>query len=201
MLLQILEDGYLTDAKGRRVDFRNTIILMTSNIGADLLKRDTSLGFSVKADEARTAEREYDKMKDKVLKELKNAFRPEFLNRLDGTVVFRSLTKEELRQIVDLLLKPVKKSLDAKGLNLDVSDEAKDLLCEKGYDSQYGARPLRRVIQNLIEDPLSERILDSSLNVGDILRIDRAGDDLEISVVPGVDDEPNEPSEPELATV
>jgi len=187
MLLQILEDGQLTDAKGRRVDFRNTIIVMTSNVGADLLKRDTTLGFAVKTDEAKTAEQQYQKMKDKVLGELKNTFRPEFLNRIDGIVVFHSLQKSQIRQIVDLMLSRVQKALDEHAITLEVTDEAKDLLCEKGYDQTFGARPLRRVIQNMIEDELSEAILRGEVHDGDTVRIDRNGDQLSINATKPVE--------------
>jgi len=166
MLLQIMEDGHLTDAKGRRVDFRNTIIIMTSNVGAELLKRETSLGFSVKQDEVKSAEAAYQKMKDKVLSEMKNTFRPEFLNRIDATVVFRALTVSEIREIVDLMLKRVRAQLAEQRLQLELTDEAKDLLVDKGYDQKFGARPLRRVIQNLIEDPLAEAILEGRFQPG-----------------------------------
>ena len=178
MLLQILDDGHLTDAKGRRVDFRNTIIVMTSNVGAELIRRDTSLGFSVKADGVKGAKQSYDKMKDKVLAELKKTFRPEFLNRIDGVVVFHSLSREHIREIVDLMLVQVQKELDAHQIKLEVSEEAKDLLCEKGYDEVFGARPLRRVIQNFVEDKLSEGLLESRLQMGDTVRIEREGDEI-----------------------
>ncbi|MDO8688668.1 MAG: ATP-dependent Clp protease ATP-binding subunit [Dehalococcoidia bacterium] len=178
MLLQILDDGHLTDAKGRRVDFRNTIIVMTSNVGAELIRRDTSLGFSVKVDGAKGAKQSYEKMKDKVLAELKKTFRPEFLNRIDGVVVFHALSREHIREIVDLMLVQVQKELDAHEIKLEVSDEAKDLLCEKGYDEVFGARPLRRAIQNFVEDKLSEGLLESRFQMGDTVRIEREGDDI-----------------------
>ncbi len=178
MLLQILDDGHLTDAKGRRVDFRNTIIVMTSNVGAELIRRDTTLGFSVKLDEIKSQEQAYDRMKEKVLSELKRTFRPEFLNRIDGVVVFHALSRPHIRQIVDLMLVQVQKELDAHEVKLEVSEEAKDLLCEKGYDETFGARPLRRVIQNLVEDRLSEGLLESRFQPGDTVRLDREGDDL-----------------------
>ncbi|MBI2849250.1 MAG: ATP-dependent Clp protease ATP-binding subunit [Chloroflexi bacterium] len=178
MLLQILDDGYLTDAKGRRVDFRNTIIVMTSNIGAELIKRDTSLGFAVRGDEVKSAQQAYEKMKEKVLHELKNTFRPEFLNRIDGVVVFHALNRDHIRQIVDLMLAQVQNELDSHGIKMDVTDVAKDLLCEKGYDQTYGARPLRRVIQNLVEDKLSEGLLAGQFHEGDTVLIDRADGEL-----------------------
>uniref|UniRef100_UPI002ADD4E07 ATP-dependent Clp protease ATP-binding subunit n=1 Tax=Tepidiforma sp. TaxID=2682230 RepID=UPI002ADD4E07 len=159
LLLQIFDEGRLTDAKGRKVDFRNTIIIMTSNVGSDLIKKDSSLGFATTTDEIKTHEERYQRMKDKVLTELKNVFKPEFLNRIDSTVVFRSLTKEDIRRIVDNELKKVEKTLNQKGVRLEVTDAGKDWLGEKGYDPVFGARPLRRVIQDNIEDRLSEMLL------------------------------------------
>jgi ATP-dependent Clp protease ATP-binding subunit ClpC len=177
ILLQILEDGHLTDAKGRRVDFRNTVIVMTSNVGAQLLQRDTSIGFRQGgATEALQAAQDYDRMKEKVLTELKNVFRPEFLNRIDATVVFRQLTREEIREIVDLLLGRVKAQLAGQQMELVVTDAAKDAIITKGYDQAYGARPLRREIQNQIEDPLAERMLMATFEAGDTIVIDDSGD-------------------------
>jgi ATP-dependent Clp protease ATP-binding subunit ClpC len=177
ILLQILEDGHLTDAKGRRVDFRTTVIIMTSNVGAQQLQRDTSIGFRAGGSEAAQANAEYDRMKDKVLSELKNTFRPEFLNRIDATVVFRSLTREEIREIVDLLLARVKAQLAGQEMELVVTDAAKDAIIVKGYDQAYGARPLRREIQNQIEDPLAERMLQASFSPGDTIVVDVGPDD------------------------
>ena len=149
ILLQILEDGHLTDAKGRRVDFRNTVIIMTSNVGAKSLLKDTSLGFRpVSTSEQQLQEQQYDRMKEKVLDQLKTQFRPEFLNRVDSVVVFRSLTVEEIREIVDLLLDRVRDQLRAQQIELEITQEAKDHIIKLGYDVDYGARPLRRVIQN-----------------------------------------------------
>ncbi len=159
LLLQIFDDGHLTDAKGRRVDFRNSIIIMTSNIGAELIRKGTVLGFTSRADETKSREKSYEKMKENLLNELKKAFRPEFLNRVDSVVVFHSLTKEQIRQIVDLMLATVSKQLYEKSIKLEVTDAAKDFLGEKGYDEVFGARPLRRVIQTMLEDKLSEDIL------------------------------------------
>jgi len=156
---------------------------MTSNIGAELIKRDMTLGFAVRDDEAKTAERDYDKMKDKVLGELKKAFRPEFLNRIDNTVVFHALTKEHLRQIVDLELMTIRDQLAEKGVSLEVTEAAKDLLCEKGYDPTFGARPLRRVIQDMVEDPLSEWVLEGRFQEGDTAVIDRDEDQIVVKPV------------------
>jgi ATP-dependent Clp protease ATP-binding subunit ClpC len=166
ILLQIMEDGRLTDAKGRKVDFRNTILIMTSNVGAEMLKRDTSLGFNIHVDEKKSAESSYDAMKDKVLSELKKQFRPEFLNRIDGVMVFHQLSKVEIRQIVDLELKRIHAQLREQELKLEMDDEVKDFLADKGWDQQYGARPLRRAITNLVEDPLAEALLESRFQPG-----------------------------------
>ncbi|MSQ61923.1 MAG: ATP-dependent Clp protease ATP-binding subunit, partial [Dehalococcoidia bacterium] len=174
LLLQIFDDGHLTDAKGRKVDFRNTMIIMTSNVGAELIRRDTSLGFPVKRDEAKTAEDLYKKMRDKVMAEMKTTFRPEFLNRIDNTVVFHALQKEHIRQIVDLMLNEMNKQVLHKGLTLEVTEPAKDWLGEKGYDPMFGARPLRRVIQNEVEDRLSEALLEGRFVSGDTIILDIA---------------------------
>ncbi|MBI2934091.1 MAG: ATP-dependent Clp protease ATP-binding subunit [Chloroflexi bacterium] len=183
ILLQIFDDGHLTDAKGRKVDFRNSIIVMTSNIGAELIKKDSFLGFTTRIDEEKTQKDSYDRMKEKVLGELKKTFRPEFLNRIDGVVVFHSLNKDHIRQIVDLMLSHVVKHLGEKGIKLEVTEAAKDYLGEKGYDQQFGARPLRRVIQNKIEDYLSDGLLRGDFRPGDTVQIDRKDDDVVINTV------------------
>lgn len=172
MLLQIMEDGQLTDAKGRRVDFRNTIIIMTSNVGAELIKRDHSMGFAVDQDSDKARKSSYEKMKDKVLSELKNTFRPEFLNRIDGVIVFHALSQEQIRQIVDLMLKRVRQMLTEQRIKLEVTDAAKDYLVSKGYDPTFGARPLRRVIQNLVEDELADGLLQGRYKAGDTVIVD-----------------------------
>ena len=175
ILLQILEDGQLTDAKGRRVDFRNTIIIMTSNLGARQLQVSSTLGFRAMGDtEAARAESTYEIMKEKVQAELKTTFRPEFLNRIDATVVFRTLSVDEIRQIVDLMLQRVRDQLKAQGMSLEVTQEAKDHLIKLGYDPSYGARPLRRVIQNLIEDVLAEHLLLGRYETGTTIVVDRS---------------------------
>ncbi len=178
MLLQIMEDGHLSDAKGRKVDFRNTVIIMTSNVGAELLARETSLGFQVPRDEGKTEEDAYQRMREKVLDQLKRTFRPEFLNRVDAVVVFRSLNKAEIRQIVDLELNKVRHRLADHRLALEVTDEAKAFLAEKGYEPQFGARPLRRVIQQMVEDPLSEGLLSGKFQEGDTILVDAADDQI-----------------------
>ncbi|MGH2407700.1 MAG: ATP-dependent Clp protease ATP-binding subunit [Candidatus Limnocylindrales bacterium] len=175
ILLQILEDGHLSDAKGRRVDFRNTVIIMTSNVGAKSLLKDTSLGFKpISETSEQRADQAYDRMRDKVLDQLKSLFRPEFLNRVDSLVVFRSLTVDEIRQIVDLMLTRVRDQLLAQGMTLDVTQAAKDHVIKTGYDPDYGARPLRRVIQNMIEDPLAEALLVGRFTLGATIIVDHS---------------------------
>ena len=178
ILLQIFDDGHLTDAKGRRVDFRNTVVIMTSNIGAETIKKESAIGFVSRTDEAKVQKLSYEKMRDKLLEEMKKSFRPEFINRLDGTVVFHSLTKEHIIQIVDLMLSQVGIQLKEQGIGLEVTTEAKELLAEKGFDPTFGARPLRRTIQNMIEDPLSEKILQGEYHDGDTVNLDREGEEL-----------------------
>ncbi len=174
LLLQIFDEGRLADAKGRKVDFRNTLIIMSGNIGSDLIKRDSRLGFGKNSgDDLAGDEERYGRMRDKVLAEVKNVFKPEFLNRIDSTVVFRALTKEDVRKIVDLELKGVEKQLAMKGITLEVTFEAKDWMGEKGYDPVFGARPLRRDIQDKVEDRLSEMLLSGDFGAGDTVRIDR----------------------------
>jgi len=185
ILLQIMDDGRLTDAKGRKVDFRNTILIMTSNAGAELIRRETGLGFH-KAESQQSSQEQYDKMKDKVLQEMKKLFRPEFLNRIDASVVFRALGREQIREIIDLQLSRTQKQLTEQRLTMEVTDGAKDLLMDKGFDPLFGARPMRRAIQNLIEDPLAEGLLHSRFIPGDVVLIDRAGDDLTLETKPGV---------------
>ncbi len=172
MLLQILEDGHLADAKGRKVDFRNTIIIMTSNIGAELIQRDSVLGFTGKRSEAKTQEEAYKNMRDKLMNELKRLFRPEFLNRLDNIVVFRALSKEDIKQIVDIQIGYLKPRLEEHRLKLEVTAAAKTKLAEEGYDQMLGARPLKRVIQRTIEDPLSEGVLSGEFKPGSTLVAD-----------------------------
>jgi ATP-dependent Clp protease ATP-binding subunit ClpC len=175
ILLQILEDGRLTDAQGRTVDFRHAIVIMTSNIGASEIARNTPLGFSVSDDETGIT---YEDMKNRITGELKKVFRPEFLNRIDEVIVFHKLTKEEVREIVDLLLRRIRESMAERELSLNLSDDAKDLLVEKGWDPAMGARPLRRAIQRFVEDPLADEVLKAAdMKPGATVDIDRrAGD-------------------------
>ena len=172
MLLQVFDDGHLTDAKGRRVDFRNTIIIMTSNVGSDLIRRENSLGFAAHLNEEQDDRQRYERMKDKVLTEMRRVFRPEFLNRVDTTLVFHPLSKAHIRLIVDMMLAEVDSRIREKHVELDVTEPARDWLGEKGYDPIFGARPLRRVIQERLEDSLSEALLRGDFQAGDTIRVD-----------------------------
>ena len=194
ILLQILEDGHLTDAKGRRVDFRNTVIIMTSNVGAKSLLKDTSLGFRPAGEgEAQRGQAQYDRMKEKVLDQLKQTFRPEFLNRVDSVVVFRSLSVEEIGRIVDLLLARVRDQLRTQEIALEVTEAAKDHIIRLGYDADYGARPLRRVLQNMVEDPLAEALLLGRFKAGHTIVIDRSEED-GLTIEPQIEKTPVEVS-------
>jgi ATP-dependent Clp protease ATP-binding subunit ClpC len=178
ILLQIMDDGRLTDAKGRKVDFRNTIIIMTSNVGAELIRRESVLGFDIPRNQVKQESDQYDRMKDKVLSEMKKLFRPEFLNRIDATVVFRALGVQQIRSIVDLLLVRVQNQLTEQQMTLEVTDAAKDYLVEVGFDQVYGARPMRRAIQNHIEDPLSEGLLHGQYKPGQTIVVEKGEDGL-----------------------
>ena len=186
ILLQIFDDGHLTDAKGRKVDFRNTIIVMTSNIGSDLIRQERFMGFNLKSEEGNTVDQKYSRMKDKVLDEVKNFFRPEFLNRLDGTVVFHPLSKDHIINIVELMLAEVSQQLLNKGISIEFSSSAKELLADKGFDPIFGARPLRREIQDRIEDKLSEDFLSGKFGPGDTIKADVEDDDIVLTVVSSV---------------
>ena len=172
ILLQIFDDGHLTDAKGRRVDFRNSIIVMTSNIGAEDIRKGGAIGFMSRSDENKARQESYEKMKEKLLGEVKKTFRPEFLNRIDGMVVFHALNKEHIRKIVDLMLVTIVEQLAEKEIKLEVTEAAKDFIGEKGYDEVFGARPLRRTIQDLVSDKLSEDLLRSKFSAGDTVVVD-----------------------------
>src|SRR4051812_9654153 len=181
ILLQILEDGRLTDSQGRTVDFRHAIVIMTSNIGAGEIARNTPLGFAVSDDETGIS---YDDMKGRIMGELKKVFRPEFLNRIDDVIVFHKLTKDEIKTIVELLLRRIRTSLAERELQLELSEAAEDFLVEKGWDPSMGARPLRRAIQRYIEDPLADFVLRSELVPGATVMVEPApeGSDEEISL-------------------
>jgi len=172
MLLQIMEEGHLSDAKGRKVDFRNAIIVMTSNIGADLIKKQTGLGFQLKHDEETEERLSFEDMRRKLQDSLKKAFRPEFINRLDAVVIFRSLNRDDIKQIVALELHKVSERLTEHSLTLTATPEALAALAEQGYDPEFGARPLRRVIQQRVEDPLSDRLLAGEFGNGDHVIVD-----------------------------
>jgi ATP-dependent Clp protease ATP-binding subunit ClpC len=200
MLLQIMEDGQLSDAKGRKVDFRNTIILMTSNVGADVIGRSTTLGFARQKEGAQNEQEAYDDMRDKVLGELKRIFRPEFMNRIDGVIVFHALSRDEIKEIVDLEVEKVCLRLVDHGLSLSLSDAARDHLAERGYDPNLGARPLRRVIQTEVEDALSEGVLAERFGDGDSVFVDVGDGELVFSTAndPGVEPVENGELEPVL---
>ena len=172
ILLQIFDAGQLTDARGRKVDFRNSIIVMTSNLGSDLIKRDTSLGFASKTEDGQTQQQSYERMKDKVMEEVKRFFRPEFLNRLDSTIVFHQLDKPEILSIVDLMMDLVRKELEEKQIAIEITEAAKDYLGDNGFDPVLGARPLRRLIQNEVEDRLSDELLAGRIEEGDVALVD-----------------------------
>jgi ATP-dependent Clp protease ATP-binding subunit ClpC len=197
MLLQIMEDGHLSDAKGKRVDFRNAVLILTSNVGADLINRETSLGFNVSREDARSEAESYERMKDKVMSELKRTFRPEFLNRVDGTMVFHALNREEIKQIVDLELDKVRARLVEQQVTLKVTGEAKGYLADEGYDPHFGARPLRRVIQSKVEDVLSEGILAGTFQMGDTVLVDFQGGKINLEVTHRAEPEAEEMAEPE----
>ncbi len=172
MLLQVMEEGQLSDARGRNIVFRNAIIVMTSNVGADTIKRNTSLGFDLQRDEAISEQEAYKDMRRNVMEQLRRAFRPEFLNRVDATVVFRSLTRDEIRDIVELELDKVRERLLEHAMTLEASDEARTWLADHGYDPEFGARPLRRLIQNEVEDVLSDGILSGRFPLAGIVLAD-----------------------------
>jgi ATP-dependent Clp protease ATP-binding subunit ClpC len=172
MLLQIMEEGHLSDARGRKVDFRNAIIVMTSNVGADMIKKQAALGFALKRDEATEDHLSYEDMRKKLTETLKRTFRPEFINRVDNVIVFRSLTRENIQKIVQLELDKVSHRLEDHHITLQATPEALSFLGEQGYDPDMGARPLRRVIQLKVEDPLSDNLLSGSFVDGDHILVD-----------------------------
>ncbi|MDD4775418.1 MAG: ATP-dependent Clp protease ATP-binding subunit [Syntrophomonas sp.] len=177
ILLQVLEDGRMTDGQGRTVDFRNTIIIMTSNVGAESLFKNLTMGFQRAADEAE----DYEKMKDRVMEQMKHTFRPEFLNRIDEIIVFHSLTPAELEKIIDLLLRDLSQRIRDNGFGLEITPEAKALIMKEGYDPNYGARPLKRAIQKMIEDTISEEILKKTVIPGDTLLVDAGNGKIVVS--------------------
>ncbi len=181
-LLQVLDDGRLTDGHGRTVDFKNTVIIMTSNVGAELIKRDLSMGFAAPRADAEANKRGYEEMKSKVLGEVRKTFRPEFINRLDEIIVFHELTEEQLRKIVDLMVKDLEKRLAERKIELELTDTAKSWLAKEGYDPQYGARPLRRAIERFVENPMSLKILRGDFKEGDRVLVDVKKESLTFTV-------------------
>ena len=178
LLLQIMEEGHLSDAKGQKVNFRNAIIILTSNVGADMIKKGGGLGFNFKQDAAVLVEESYRDMQKKLMEQLKRSFRPEFLNRLDSVIVFRQLQPEDIRQIVDIQIGDVNERMDEHFLLLEATDAAKDWLAKNGYDAEYGARPLRRLIQQTVEDKLSDAVLSGEFEEGETVIIDVENDQI-----------------------
>jgi ATP-dependent Clp protease ATP-binding subunit ClpC len=173
VLLQILDDGRLTDAQGRTVDFKNCVIIMTSNVGAPQLDREVGIGFRAAGyDEAVDRERQYERMREQVMEELRRTFRPEFLNRLDEIIVFRPLTHEQIKAIVGILMERVRRELRGQNMDLELTPAAREVLAREGFDPKFGARPLRRAIQRLIEDPLSDELLRGQFGRGDVVVVD-----------------------------
>ena len=180
-LLQILDDGRLTDGQGRTVNFKNTIIIMTSNAGVELIRKDAGLGFATKKEDAKSRQQRYEEMKEKVLGEVRRLFRPEFLNRLDDIIVFHELNEEQIRSIVDLMIKGLQKQLEERKLTIELTETAKAWLAKTGFDPIYGARPLRRAIERYVENPLSSMLLRGETKAGDTITIDLKEDNLTFS--------------------
>ncbi len=180
-MLQIMEEGQLSDAKGHKVDFRNAIIIMTSNVGADTIKQGPNLGFAFQRDQAAEEEEAYSTMRKNLTEQLKRTFRPEFINRVDSIIVFRQLTQEDIRAIVDIILGEVNDRLVDYDMSIVASNNAKDWLVKHGYDREFGARPLRRLVQSAIEDKLSDAVLSGRFATGDRIRIDAVEDKLTFS--------------------
>ena len=178
MLLQILDDGRLTDAQGRTVNFKNTIIIMTSNIGARLITDSTKLGFSQNEDKSKEAQKEYEDTKKAVMAEVKKQFRPEFINRIDDIIVFHKLSDDNIKKIIDIMLKNVEKRLEAQEMKIEITDEVKNLIAKKGVDKAYGARPLKRAIQSMVEDKIAEGILDGTIKNGKKAKLIVQGDEV-----------------------
>jgi ATP-dependent Clp protease ATP-binding subunit ClpC len=198
LLLQVLDDGRLTDSQGRQVDFKNTVIIMTSNVGAAGMQTTTDIGFRPQKGTEDDETKSYERMKSKVLEEVKHTFRPEFLNRVDEVVVFHQLTKPQIEEIVGLELEKVLREVRAQDMHLKVTEAAKTLLAKKGWDPQFGARPLRRAIQRNVEDELAEEMLKGNFVGGDHVLADVDADDpekLKFSKIPSIE-LPSEPSEP-----
>ena len=196
MLLQIMEEGHLSDARGRRVDFRNAIIIMTSNIGADLIKRGTTLGFGLPGVADESQPKDYEEMRKTLMDSLRRAFRPEFLNRVDATIVFRALNKDEIAQIVDLEIKKVNERLSERAMTVTLTEAARQYLADKGYDPDYGARPLRRLITSLVEDRLSDVILAGDIKLGNTVLVDYDAEKDELTFSEAQPEQPEQPEKP-----
>lgn len=171
MLLQILDDGRLTDAQGRTVNFKNTVIIMTSNIGARLITDKTTLGFASEGNKKDETQKEYETIKKDVMGELKKQFRPEFINRIDEIIVFHKLNNEDIRKIMDIMLNQLKNRLTEQEIDIEIDESVKQLLIEKGTDTNYGARPLKRTIQNVLEDKIAEAMLDGKIKPGKVAKV------------------------------
>ena len=180
MLLQIMEEGHLADARGRTVDFRNALIVMTSNVGADMIKRQTSIGFDVKREQELEEKLAYQEMRKKLLDSLKRVFRPEFINRVDAVIVFRALSMESIKEIVQLELDKVSLRLEEHDIVISITQAALELIAEMGYDPEMGARPLRRVIQQNIEDTLSDSLLGGEFEDGDTIVVDVVDEEISL---------------------
>ena len=181
-LLQLLDDGRLTDGHGRTVDFKNTVIILTSNAGVELIRRESSLGFTTRKDEAVARKKGYEAMRESVMSEVRKLFRPEFLNRLDDIIVFHELSEDQLHEIVELMVKDLEKRLAERKLGLQITAAAKSWLAKTGYDPIYGARPLRRAIERYVENPLSAKILAAEFKEGDTITVDLVGEELVFAI-------------------
>jgi ATP-dependent Clp protease ATP-binding subunit ClpC len=202
ILLQIMEEGQLSDAKGLKVDFRNAIVIMTSNVGAETIKQGPNLGFAFQRDETVEEKEAYSDMRKTLTEQLKRTFRPEFINRVDSIIVFRQLAKEDIRSIVDIILGEVNDRLVEHDLVLSATDEAKDWLVEHGYDREFGARPLRRLIQSTVEDKLSDAVLGGRFKAGDTIVVGIEDDEIALSLGEPIlgDDETQDQMEEPLPT-
>jgi ATP-dependent Clp protease ATP-binding subunit ClpC len=189
ILLQVLEEGKLTDSQGRKVDFRNTIVIMTSNIGAATIAKNQNFGFSQAEDESGQS---YDDMKGKIMGELKRVFRPELLNRIDEVIVFHKLSREQILHIVDFMLNRLREQLEQHEVTIELTESAKELLVQEGYDPAMGARPLRRAIQRILEDPLADFVLAQQMQPGSTILVNRkdGSDEVTMDIVPPTPDAP-----------
>ena len=186
ILLQVLDDGHITDAQGRKIDFKQTIIIMTSNAGAQAIVEPKRLGFGAQEDE----KQDYERMKSSVMEEVRRMFKPEFLNRIDEIIVFHSLNRTHIKQIVGILLKNLEKRCeDQMGIELKVSSSVKEYLADEGFDSKYGARPLRRAIQTKIEDPMANEILEGKIQAGDVVHVRRVKKEIQFTAEARKNDE------------